>query len=86
MPFIFRGNNVTPILGNALTAGLYAQVQAAEPTLIPNLYNRWTAHRANSPNLHGTAYRSALGAFSGIGVESLATNALLKCSLQALHH
>ena len=45
---------------------MYAQVQAAEPTLITNLYNRWTAHCAKSPNLHGTVYRSVLGAFSGI--------------------
>lgn len=66
MPFIFRGHDVTALLGNPLDAGLYREVNISEPTLIPMLLQRWKTHEKSTPPMHGTAYRSALGAFVGI--------------------
>ncbi|RKG50260.1 DUF2236 domain-containing protein [Corallococcus sp. AB011P] len=68
MPFTFRGQNLTAILGDPLNAAnsLYGIMSAAEPQFMEDLRQHWKKHIRETPGVNGTAWRPALKAFSAI--------------------
>ncbi|RKH32996.1 hypothetical protein D7Y13_07405 [Corallococcus praedator] len=68
MPFIFRGNDVTALLDNPLTAAnsLFSILEQEEPALVADLSALWKTHVRGTPLVAGTAWRPALGAFAKI--------------------